>query len=655
MSRSKPNQTSRKLQRRSATRRHSGAEFQQLESRKLLAGITFNPATGIVSVDGSEAADSVLVSSSGTQLNVYLSNVGVQSYLRSSVTEVVFTARGGNDWMRNDTNVRVRAFGQAGADTLLGGSGMDVLNGGPDADVIYGNGGSDRLLGLAGDDSLFGGGGNDNLIGGDGNDNIQGEDGNDTLAGGVGDDYLDGGNGDDTAYGFDGRDSLLGGPGRDILAGQNGDDWINGGADDDSLYGNAGDDRLLGEGGNDLLAGNQGLDQLFGSLGDDSLYGGADDDLLRGDAGLNLLLGEAGNDRLFGGDDSDQLFGGEGDDDLDGASGNDWLRGGNGRDRLYGRGGSDDLGGDGDDDQLDGGLNDDRLTGGSGNDDYLRDGSDDLFDDNDDYSSNGDFEIRGVISNLDTVNKTFSLLGINVNYTGARIEGTLANGGFFKAEGAFASGVLTAHEVEAKQPGDSVDNFEAYGTVSSLNATTKTFQFNGLTVNYASAEVKGNVQDGALVKVEGSFAGGLVTAREVQQGIGDDGFEEARNFELRGAIANLDTVNKTFSLLGLAVNYSVGVVTANLANGAFVKVEGYFDGTGVLAREVQPELNDDRDENVELRGTVANLNTTAKTFEVLGILVRYDNADLRTSLANGNNVEIDGWFSQMAIDSEEIR
>jgi hypothetical protein len=51
---------------------------------------------------------------------------------------------------------------------------------------------------------------------------------------------------------------------------------------------------------------------------------------------------------------------------------------------------------------------------------------------------------------------------------------------------------------------------------------------------------------------------------------------------------------------------------------------------------------------------VANLNTTAKTFEVFGILVRYGNADLRTSLANGADVEIQGWFSQMAIDSEEI-
>ena len=143
-------------------------------------------------------------------------------------------------------------------------------------------------------------------------------------------------------------------------------------------------------------------------------------------------------------------------------------------------------------------------------------------------------------------------------------------------------------------------------------------------------------------------------AREVQNGIGDDGFQETRNFELRGAIANLDTANKTFGLLGLTVNYSVGEVAANLSNGAFVKVNGYFDGSGVLAREIEQEVNDDRNENVKLQGEVTKLDTANKTFEVLGILVRYGNADVRTTLANGSNVEIQGWFSQSSIDSEEI-
>ena len=655
MSRKPSKHFSRKLRSRQPARPQAAADFQQLENRQLLAGITFNPANGIVSVDGSEAADSVLISGSGTQLSVYLSGVGTQSFARSSVTEVMFTARGGNDWMRNDTDVRVRAFGQAGSDTLLGGSGNDVLNGGPDADILYGYGGADRILALSGDDTVYGGGGSDNLNGGDGNDNLQGEDGNDTILGGIGDDYIDAGAGDDTAYGFDGQDALIGGTGRDTLAGQNGNDWVSGGTGDDSLYGNAGDDQLLGETGNDLLAGNQGLDQLFGSLGDDSLYGGSENDWLDGDAGLDLLVGEAGDDRIFGGKEADRMLGGDGNDDLNGNAGNDWIRGGNGMDRLFGQAGSDDLGGDAGDDDLDGGLNDDRLTGGSGNDDYLRDGSDDLFDDNDDYSSQGDFEILGEVSNLNPTDKTFTLLGVSVNYASARIEGTLANGAYFKAEGAFNNGVLTAQAVEAKQPGQSQDNFEARGVVSGLNVTAQTFQFHGLTVSYATAEVSGTLADGESVKVEGNLAGSVVTAREVQNGVGDDGFEQNRNFELRGAIANLDTTNKTFSLLGLTVNYSVGAITANLANGSFVKVDGYFDGTGVLAREVEPEINDDRNENVMLRGTIANLNSLDKTFEVQGLRVRYDNAELRSSLANGLEVEVEGWFENLSIDAEEVR
>jgi hypothetical protein len=176
-----------------------------------------------------------------------------------------------------------------------------------------------------------------------------------------------------------------------------------------------------------------------------------------------------------------------------------------------------------------------------------------------------------------------------------------------------------------------------------------------LTVNYATAEVEGALANGETVKVEGNLASGVVTAREVQNGLGDDGFEESRNFELRGAISNLDTNAKTFSLLGLTVNYSVGVITANLANGAFVKIDGYFDGTGVLAREVQPEINDGRDENVMLRGAIANLNSADKTFDILGIRVRYGSAELRSNPTNGLEVEVQGWFTNLSIDAEEVR
>ena len=80
MNRPQSKKSARALKRRQTGRQQSGVEFQQLENRKLLAGITFNPANGMVSVDGSEGPDSVLISSSGSQLNVYLSNFGTRSY-----------------------------------------------------------------------------------------------------------------------------------------------------------------------------------------------------------------------------------------------------------------------------------------------------------------------------------------------------------------------------------------------------------------------------------------------------------------------------------------------------------------------------------------------------------------------------------------------
>jgi hypothetical protein len=357
---------------------------------------------------------------------------------------------------------------------------------------------------------------------------------------------------------------------------------------------------------------------------------------------------------LVGDDGIDQMFGDDGNDDLYGGSQDDSLRGGAGLDRLFGQSGSDDLDGESGDDDLSGGLSSDRLRGGSGNDDYSSDSSDDLFDDSDDYLSDGDFEIRGTVSNLDTSARTFTLLGLTVNYAAARVDGTLANGAFYKAEGTFSNGVVTARHVEPKLPGDSQDNFEARGTVSNLNTSAQTFTFLGLTVSYAGAEVSGTLSDGAVVKVEGQLNGSTVTAREVQNGIGDDQNLD-RNFEIRGNIENLDTTARTFTVLGFTVNYSQSQVIGTPANGAFFKVEGNYDGTVVTAREIEPEQDDDRDENIELRGEVTNLDTTGRTFDLLGIRISYANAEVVNPFSNGTVVEVEGFYASQLVTAERIR
>lgn len=310
-----------------------------------------------------------------------------------------------SDYFRNDTALRVEAYGNGGNDTLIGGSGNDVLSGqegndsisgGAGHDTLYGDAGSDTLAGNQGDDQLWGQGDNDWLFGDDGNDTLGGGAGRDWVCGQVGNDELWGGADPDLMYGDDGEDKLMGeggddtlhgGYGVDKLWGHDGNNTLYGGELDDELTGGPNEDKLYGEDGDDKLWGNGGSDQLVGGSGADRLYGGADHDLLDGgllglepEGGWSVrdeLYGETGNDTLWGGEGGDYLVGGDGRDELHGEDGDDTLGGGNDRnpaetgetnDTLYGDAGNDNLWGGSGDDNLYGGAGYDYLYGESGND-----------------------------------------------------------------------------------------------------------------------------------------------------------------------------------------------------------------------------------------------------------------------------------------------
>ena len=350
-----------------ANQRQQPPLYTALEPRTLLAAITYDAATKVVTVTGTDGADwaKVLSPSSG-QIEVQFSGIEVQSFSQADVSRVVFTARGGDDWFRNDTALPSFFYGQGGNDTAIGGLGIDRFRGGPGADNLSGGEGDDYLNGDSENDSLDGGNGNDAIEGFTGDDSIQGGAGNDRITAGVGNDTVYAGNGDDQVYGHDGNDLIYGGFGADILAGQGGDDVVHGEGGEDSLYGNDGEDDLYGGLAKDRLVGGNQDDDLFGGDGIDTLLGGAGDDSLAGGANLGYLYGEAGNDTIYGGDQ------------------NDWVQGGDGDDRIFGQGGLDQLFGDADRDILVGGSGKDRLEGGTGDDDFYADPDDDLVEDDED-------------------------------------------------------------------------------------------------------------------------------------------------------------------------------------------------------------------------------------------------------------------------------
>ncbi len=205
-----------------SARRNSGRRarpvLEALEGREVPAGVSFNAATGVIDVQGSNGADTVVAFINhgnvndwhDDQLVVHASFNGgpfqQQAYALYgpggdlNVTRIVFNGYAGDDYFANGTGLVSEANGGSGNDTIYGGSSTDFLDGGSGNDTIDGGGHRDLIDGGYGNDTLYGGAGNDSVYGGYGNDTLFGGDGNDWMVGGLGDDTLYGGQGDDFIF-----------------------------------------------------------------------------------------------------------------------------------------------------------------------------------------------------------------------------------------------------------------------------------------------------------------------------------------------------------------------------------------------------------------------------------------------------------------------
>src|SRR5437016_4799448 len=211
---------------------------EQLENRCLL---TASLAGGVLTVTGTNGAETIALSKSGTSLRVAIGS-SFQSFKYTSVTRVVVRGLDGNDTIALGTLDKPGLLdGGAGNDTITGGAANDTLIGGPGSDILKGGAKSDTVdysasranLTITMDGIANDGAANErdnvgtdveNVIGGSGNDKITGSAAANVLRGGAGNDTLIGGAGDDDLYGDLGNDILTGNAGADWLVGGDGID-----------------------------------------------------------------------------------------------------------------------------------------------------------------------------------------------------------------------------------------------------------------------------------------------------------------------------------------------------------------------------------------------------------------------------------------------
>ncbi|MFT3957047.1 MAG: DUF5666 domain-containing protein [Piscinibacter sp.] len=193
------------------------------------------------------------------------------------------------------------------------------------------------------------------------------------------------------------------------------------------------------------------------------------------------------------------------------------------------------------------------------------------------------FKLRGAISALDTVAKTFQIGDALISYASlnaADIPAGLANGmklrvkvATTQVDGKWVATSIRSGERKVEDHGDA----RLQGNVTAFTSATA-FEVNGIPVDASSARIdKGPVTADSVVEVRGSAKDGTIVAERVTVLNGSD--DSVSGVELHGSISGVDATARTFVLRGVKVSFAGSVSyqrgsEAQLVDGAKVEVKG---------------------------------------------------------------------------------
>jgi len=169
-----------------------------------------------------------------------------------------------------------------------------------------------------------------------------------------------------------------------------------------------------------------------------------------------------------------------------------------------------------------------------------------------------EFELTGVVSNLNAGAMTFQFGSLVIDFSTAELEDfegeALANGNLVEVEGsAFDGDVLIADEVENEEDDldvDDEDEAEIFGTITAF-VSPADFTVGTIAVDASNAEFEecrsSDLGLDLQVEVEGEFnADGVLIAEEVE-------CESESEFEIEGRVEAVDAEAGTITVLGVTI------------------------------------------------------------------------------------------------------
>ncbi len=268
-------------------------------------------------------------------------------------------------------------------------------------------------------------------------------------------------------------------------------------------------------------------------------------------------------------------------------------------------------------------------------------------------SGNMEYEIKGLVANLDTTAMSFEVNGQPIDY-GSNTKyddmtaGDLVEGLYVEVKGMLdGSGArLQADKIQAED--DGMEKGQEYhseleGVISNYDPDSMSFTLQGMMVDASSPDLKLEpmglvLGDGLRVEVEGELAvaddgSATLKASKIKKK-GDKIKIQARisaidpDTDPSATLVDLDVFGKTLTIrVNQQTQFENGIVEGQMyAVGDFVEVEAFDDGTGVInAIELKVQKADD----VELKGPVDAYDTTGMTVTLFGFSFDISQAEMK--------------------------
>jgi hypothetical protein len=267
-------------------------------------------------------------------------------------------------------------------------------------------------------------------------------------------------------------------------------------------------------------------------------------------------------------------------------------------------------------------------------------------------------DLIGPVTAADPQGLQLGVIGQTVRVTAATVvdgapggAASLAVGDIVEVHGFPSVDSYVATRIERRSVAPTA--FRVRGLVRDLTAAPPTLRIGSQSFDLAATGVPAGLANGQLVRltvgtaqVSGRWP---VTAVAVEARRIDD----RDDAEVEGLITSFTSVQR-FAVNGAVVDASAATFprgSAGVVLGARVKVRGRSAGGELIAATVELRNDDDAfGEGVDLRGEIANWNSSAQTFELRGVAVfygsvqRYDNGSVN-DLANTKRVRVRGKLS----------